>query len=150
MWWCSGYWLCSTGSECILSSTSQRGANMSSLCDGKLDCRDRSDEAWLVCLQVRYHHFHEWYFTATSRQVYSSDVTGLAVLFTLLLVAIFLFIYVIKHQILVIRFYGKSKLLKMHMNSVHQTEMNEELNWILFPLSNCTNKKNVFQKIPNS
>ena len=56
-------------------------------------------------------------------QVYSSDVTSVAVLFTLLLVAIFLFIYVIKQQILVVKFYGKSKLLEMHMNSVHQIEM---------------------------
>jgi len=101
-----GYWLCHTSTECILSSTMQRGTNMSSLCDGKLDCSDQSDEAWLVCLQV-----------------YSSDVTSVAVLFIFLLVAIFLFIYVIKQQILVIKFYGKSKLLEMHMNSVHHIEM---------------------------
>ena len=56
-------------------------------------------------------------------QVYSSDVTSVAVLFTLLLVAIFLFIYVTKRQILVIKFYGKSKLLKMHVASVHEVEM---------------------------
>ena len=46
-----------------------------------------------------------------------------AVLFTLLLVALFLFIYVTKRQILVIKFYGKSKLLEMHMASVHKIEM---------------------------
>ena len=54
-----GYWLCHTGTECILSSTTQRGTNMTSLCDGKLDCVDRSDEAWLVCLQVCVSYFEK-------------------------------------------------------------------------------------------
>ena len=67
-------------------------------------------------------NFHKSLLISTS-QVYSSDVTSVAVLFTLLLVALFLFIYVTKRQILVIKFYGKSKLLEMHMASVHKIEM---------------------------
>ena len=96
-------------------------------------------QAWL-CWQVRWglaglssgqsqilremslNTFHKRFLTSTC-QVYSSDVTSVAVLFTLLLLAILLFIYIIKQQILVIKFYGKSKLLEMHMNSVHQIEM---------------------------
>ena len=66
--------------------------------------------------------FHKCLFISTC-QVYSSDVTSVAVLFTLLLMAMLLFIYVTKRQILVIKFYGKSKLLEMHMNSVHKIEM---------------------------
>lgn len=75
-----------------------------------------------ILREMSLNTFHKRFLTSTC-QVYSSDVTSVAVLFTLLLLAIFLFIYIIKQQILVIKFYGKSKLLEMHMSSVHQIEI---------------------------
>ena len=49
---CLGYWLCHSGDQCILSGVSIADVNMSSLCDGKLDCLDWSDESFIECVKV--------------------------------------------------------------------------------------------------
>ena len=71
------------------------------------------------------HSLSEWIrdviwkrFRISKWQVYFTDVTFVAVLFILPLLAMFLFIYVIKQQILVFKFYGKSKLLETRLNKL--------------------------------
>ena len=53
-----GYWLCHSGDQCILSGVSIADVNMSSLCDGKLDCNDWSDESFTECVKVRQFICH--------------------------------------------------------------------------------------------
>lgn len=100
-----GYWLCYSGDQCILSGVSIADVNMSSLCDGKLDCQDWSDESFIECVKVYY---------------YEISVT-LAILLIIMLIALYIQ-YIIKHEILIIKFYGRSKLLDMHIKATHLKE----------------------------
>ena len=49
----TGYWLCEDMAQCVLlGKLSVEDNHYSSLCDGKIDCKDGSDEGSYQCLQV--------------------------------------------------------------------------------------------------
>jgi len=52
----TGYWLCEDMAQCVLlGKLSVEDNHYSSLCDGKIDCKDGSDEGSYQCLQVYFY-----------------------------------------------------------------------------------------------
>jgi len=60
-------------------------------------------------------------------KVYSDQVLSLTIILLVIVASAIYLLYLIKNQILIVKCYGKSKLLDMHIKAAHQNEDGEIL-----------------------